>query len=182
MNHRWILAAVLATHVMAPAGAQTVYESKDKAGPVFSDRPSAGAAPVQLQTPNVVSAPAAKAPTPPASAAAAPPPYRRFVIDRPAAQDTVHSNTGEFAVSATLAPPLRASDRVRVLLDGNLLNGVYRSTGVRIGASDWSWAAAGTNSEHSVQLVVVDAAGKPLMETPAVAFYVRRAAVGGKRH
>lgn len=171
---------MLATHAMAPAWAQTVYESKDKSGPVFSDKPSAGAAAVQLQAPNVVTVPAATAPAPPASATA-PPPYRRFVIDRPAAQDTVHSNTGEFAISATLTPALRPSDRVRVLLDGNLLNGVYRSTGVRIGASDWSWAAAGTNSEHSVQLVVVDAAGKPLIESPAVRFYVRRAAVGGKR-
>ena len=45
MKHRWMIAAALAAQAMAPL-AQTVYESKDKAGPVFSDKPSPGAKPV----------------------------------------------------------------------------------------------------------------------------------------
>ena len=61
MKPSWIIAAVLAAHAAATL-AQTVYESKDKSGPVFSDRPSAGAVPVEVSPPNVVSAPAVKAP------------------------------------------------------------------------------------------------------------------------
>jgi len=67
---------------------------------VFSDRPSAGAVPVELPPPNVVSTPAVKpvpdAPAPSASA----PAYRRLVVQRPAEQDMVHSNNGAFGMSA----------------------------------------------------------------------------------
>ncbi len=53
MTHRWILATALASCAMVSM-AQTVYESRDKAGPVFSDRPSPGASTVQLEAPNVI--------------------------------------------------------------------------------------------------------------------------------
>jgi hypothetical protein len=150
MKHRWIIAAALAAHGITPM-AQTLYESKDKAGPVFSDRPSAGAAVA--------------------------PPYRRFVINRPAEQATVHTHTGEFGVSASVSPPLRSSDRIRVVLDGNLVPNVYRSTNLRISESDWQSAATGTQGEHRIQLAIVDANGKPSIETAPVSFYVHRAAV-----
>lgn len=179
MKHRWIVTAALAAHCAALM-AQTVYESKDKAGPVFSDRPSSGATAVELAAPNVVSVPATatKATAAPASAA---PPYRRFVITRPAAQDTVHSNTGEFGVSASLSPPLRTSDRVRVLLDGTLLSSQYRGTNLRISEADWQSAASGSNGEHTLQLLVVDAHGNAWIESAAVQFYLRHAAVGSAR-
>jgi hypothetical protein len=180
MKHRWIVTAALAAHGVALM-AQTVYESKDKAGPVFSDRPSSGATAVELAPPNVVSVPATAAKPTAAPATAAAPPYRRFVISRPAAQDTVHSNTGEFGVSANLSPPLRTSDRVRVLLDGNLLSSQYRSTNLRISEADWQSAAIGSNGEHTLQLLVVDANGNTGIESAPVQFYVRHAAVGSAR-
>lgn len=180
MKHRWMMVAVLSAHAMAPM-AQTVYESQDKSGVVFSDRPSAGASAVELQAPNVVSAPD---PTPRPAAqpkATAPPSYRRLVIARPAEQATVHTNTGEFGISATASPPLRSSDRVRALLDGNLLPSLYRSTNLRISESDWRAAAVGNDGEHTLQLAIVDADGKPWIESAPVRFYVRHAAVGGAR-
>jgi hypothetical protein len=184
MNRRWIIAAAVATPLVAPLApmAQTVYESKDKAGPVFSDQPSPGAKAVQLQAPNVIGTPAVKppAPSPAAGTAPAPAPYRRFVIARPAEQGMVHTNTGEFGIDANLSPPLRPSDRVRVLLDGNLLPTAYRSTNLRISEADWQAAAVSINGEHSLQLVVVGADGKPSIETAPVRFYARRAAVGGR--
>jgi hypothetical protein len=179
MKHHWMIAAVLAAQATASL-AQTVYESKDKAGPVFSDRPSPGAVVVPLEAPNVVSTPAA-APAPPAPAPTAAPAYRRLVITRPAEQDMVHSNTGAFGVSANLTPPLRPNDRVRVLLDGNLVPTVYRSTNLRISELDWQSAALGINGEHTLQLAVVDADGTPLLQSVPVRFYVRGAAVGGTR-
>lgn len=178
MTHRWILAATLAACTMAPL-AQTVYESKDKAGPVFSDKPSPGAKPLQLEAPNVVSPPAAT-PAAPQPAAGAPA-YRRLVISSPANQDSVHSNDGAFGISAQLSPPLRPSDRVRVLIDGNLVSTVFRSTNPRITPSDWQATALGDRGEHTLQLAVVDANGVPKIESPIVSFYLHRAAVGGTR-
>lgn len=180
MKPTWIIAAVLAAQAAA-ALAQTVYESKDKAGPVFSDRPSAGAVPVELPPPNVVSPPVAK-PTPDAPAASASAPaYRRLVIQRPAEQDMVHSNNGAFDISASLSPPLRPSDRVRVMIDGTLVPTVFRSTKLHISERDWQSAAVGSNSEHTLQLAVVDGDGKPWIESAPVRFYLRGVAVGGKR-
>jgi hypothetical protein len=178
MTQRWILAAALAVFTMTPL-AQTVYESKDKAGPVFSDKPSAGAVPLELPPPNVVSPPVVQPAAPPAPSAA--PTYRRLVITRPAEQDMVHSNTGEFGIAASLSPPLRPNDRIRVLLDGNLVPTVFRSTNLRLSLADWQSAAVGSNGEHTLQLAVVDADGKPWIESAPVRFYLRGAAVGGKR-
>ena len=180
MKPTWIIATVLVAHAMAPL-AQTVYESKDKAGPVFSDRPSPGAVPVELPPPDVVSPPAVKpAPDAPAPSASAPA-YRRLVIVRPAEQDMVHSNNGAFEIRANLSPPLRPNDRVRVLIDGNLVPTVFRSTSLQISESDWRSAAMGNNSEHTLQLAVVDANGTPWIESAPLRFYLRGVAVGGTR-
>ena len=177
MKLRYPLALLLALHGAAPA--QTVYESKDKDGPVFSDRPSPGAVPVDATPRNIVSPPVVQpAPPPPAASA---PAYRRLVIVRPTAQDMVHSNTGAFGISASLSPPLRPNDRIRVLIDGNLVPTVFRSTDLRISEQDWRAAAVGDDGEHALQLAVVDADGKPRIESEPLRFYLRRAAVGGAR-
>jgi hypothetical protein len=179
MYPRSIVVVALAAHCVLSL-AQTVYESKDKAGAVFSDRPSPGASAVQLQAPNVVDTPAttpAPAPTP----ASAPPAYRKLVVTRPAEQGTIHSNTGEFGVSANVTPPLRPGDRIRVLLDGNLVPTVFRSASLRISESDWQATAMGNGNQHTIQLAVVDAAGKPWIESAPVSFYVQRAAIGAQR-
>jgi hypothetical protein len=178
MTGRWLLAAALASCATAP-WAQTVYESKDKAGPVFSDKPSPGATPLQLEPPNVVSPPAAR--PAPAQPAASAPAYRRLVITQPANEDSVHSNDGAFGITAQLSPPLRPDDRVRVLIDGNLVPTVYRSTSPRITPADWQAAALGGRGQHTLQLAVVDAQGVPKIESPIVSFYVHRSAVGGQR-
>jgi hypothetical protein len=166
MKHHWMIAVALVAQAMAPL-AQTVYESKDKTGPVFSDKPSPGAKPLQLEAPNVVSPPAV---TP-----------ARLVIASPSNQDSVHSNDGAFGISARLSPPLRPNDRVRVLIDGNLVPTVFRSTSPRITPADWQATALGDRGEHTLQLAVVDANGVPAIESPVVGFYLHRAAVGGGR-
>jgi hypothetical protein len=182
MKHRWIMATALAAHGMAPM-AQTAYESKDAAGPVFSDRPSAGASALSPAAPNILSPPAATPKPAPSSSvsAAVASRYRRFVINRPSEQDTVHTHTGEFGVSASVSPPLRSSDRILVLLDGNLVPNVYRGTNLRISESDWQSAATGTQGEHWIQLAIVDADGNRWIETAPVSFRVLRATTGGAR-
>lgn len=175
---RWGLAALLAACAFAPA-AQTVYESKDKGGTVFSDKPSPGASAVELGTPNVIAAPpVAQAPGAQAPAAA---PYRRFVIDVPTAQGTVHSNTGAFEVRARLSPALRSSDRIVVALDGTALPTRFRSPNLHVSDADWRTAANGADTLHTVQLAVIDARGTVLIETQPVAFNVLRATVSNRR-
>lgn len=164
MKLRCLLAALLALHGATPA--QTVYESKDKEGPVFSDRPSPGAVPVDATPRNIVSPPVVQ-----------PAPTQRAA----ATQDMVHSNTGAFGISASLSPPLRPNDRIRVLIDGNLVPTVFRSTDLRISEQDWRSTAVGADGEHTLQLAVVDADGKPWIESEPQRFYLRGAAVGGRR-
>ena len=171
---RAALAAALAAVALAPL-AQTVYETKDKAGPVFSDKPAPSASVVDVGTPNVIAMP----PTAPAPAAPvqAGPAYRSFVIDVPTGQGTVHSNSGAFDVRARLSPALRSGDRILVNLDGTVLKTPFRSPSLRVSDADWRAAANADNALHTVQLAVVDARGTVLIETPPAAFYVQRATV-----
>lgn len=180
LRSRRIFALGLVVFAAAP-WAQTVYESKDKDGPVFSDTPSPGAKPIDLPPPNVSDAPRSAPPAPSAPAKAPPPHYRSLVITTPAPQGTVHSNTGEFTISARVQPPLRASDRVIVTLDGRTLPSTFRSTDVTVSEADWQFAAAGGTVEHRLQMAIVDGQGQPLIEAEPVRFFVQRAAVGGRR-
>jgi hypothetical protein len=170
-------AALLAAAWCATGAAQgTVYESKDKAGPVFSDQPSKGAKPVELAPPNVIETPR----TPPArpAPAAAAPKYSSLAIASLANEDTVHTNTGEFDLRVRSVPALRAAagDRFRVTLDGKALAKGYSSTRIRITEADWQ-AAAGSDAKHTLQVAIVGPAGAKLIESAPVSFYAHRATV-----
>jgi hypothetical protein len=171
----------------APLAAQTpVYETRDKEGPVFSDRPSPGATPVKVGPTNVATptpAPAAaSAPAPPAAGTEAAP-YRSLRIATPANQGTVHSNTGAFEVVVQASPGLRAAagDRIQLMLDGNVLPQAQASSRIRLSEADWQAAAAADTVQHTLQAAVLDAGGNVLITSVPVVFYVQRAAVGGRR-
>lgn len=178
MNRRWIAAIAIAT-LAGAALAQTVYETRDKSGPVFTDRPSAGASAVQLQAPNVIAMPPAPQVQPASSPAA--PAYRELVIIAPEARGTIHSNTGAFDVRARLSPALRGSDRIQVSLDGNVLKTRFRSPDLRITEADWNAAASSDDGLHTIALTVVDAKGAPLIASAVVGFYMQRASVARQR-
>lgn len=168
-----------------PASAQSpaaapVYESHDKAGPVFSDRPAPGATRIELTAPNVIDTPQPAAL--PSTPAAAPPPYRSLAIASPAGGATIHSNTGSFQVVARAVPSLRAGagDRFQLKLDGHVLARDYGASTIQLSASDWDGAAA-ESTAHTLQLAVIDAQGRVLIESAPVTFYVHRAAVGHHR-
>ena len=177
-----LIAAGLAPIVFAATvAAQTVYESQGKSGPVFSDQPSPGAKPITVGPTNVVPStppPAAQPDTP-----APPPSYRSLAVAEPENEGTIHSNTGAFEVRVRSSPGLRSSagDRLRLVLDGNLLPGSYGSSRIRLTESDWQSAAGGGGVEHTLQAAIVDKTGRLLIESPPVTFYVHRAAVGGRR-
>jgi len=163
-----IVAAVLAGQCAAAVAQTTVYESKDKAGPVYSDRPASGATLVELPPPNIIGRPTLAPVAPPPQPSA--PGYRSLAIVSPAEQATLHSNTGSLDVSVRADPRLRASDRVRVTLDGHLLSPSFRSTSLHIGESQWQGAAIGDSVEHTLQVAIAGGQGKVLIESAPVRF------------
>jgi hypothetical protein len=172
MKHGVTMAVMLLWAALAAAQG-TVYESKDKAGvPTFSNQPSPGAKPVQVQPPTVVTLPSA---APPAGAAAAPPAYKTLQITAPAPQGTIHSNTGAFDVQLNIAPALRKGDVIRVKLDGTLLERSFTAPRLTLTEADWAAAANPDNVEHGLQAAIVDRNGQVLLESAPVRFYVHRA-------
>jgi hypothetical protein len=151
--------------------AQTVYESKDKEGPVFSDTPSPGAKPVDLPPPNVIDTPTPQ--QQPVSQLAAPD-YTSITILSPQDQGTVHTNTGEFQVNLALTPVLQASNAIRVSLDGNQLLTLRYTLQFNITSDEWQ-SAAKDNVLHQLQVAIVDDSGNVLITADPVQFYVHRA-------
>jgi hypothetical protein len=177
MRTRPILALLLATGCTLASAQGPVYESKDKAGPVFSDQPSSGAKAIDLPPPNVVDVPQA-APQAPAPQATAPA-YAVLAISAPENEGTIHSNTGAFNVRVRIAPALRktAGDRITVKLDGNLLPKTYPSGRFRLTEADWQEASSPDNAGHTLQVAIVDSTGAVLIESAPITFYAHRATV-----
>ena len=161
------------------AAQSTIYESKDKDGPVFSDQPSftdqpTAAKPIVVPPANLMQGlQPAQEPAPVASA----PYYTSFAITIPAAGDTIHTNTGAFDMRIDATPTLRAAngDRIRVKLDGNLLPTSYVSGNISLTEDDWQ--AAADNVEHTLQAAIVDGTGAVLIEAAPVKFFAHRATV-----
>ena len=165
---------MLAAHGVAAVAQTTVYESKDKVGPVYTDKPVPGAMPSDLPPANVIETAKPAAPMRPSAQASAPA-YRSLAVASPTNEDTVHTNTGAFDFTASSVPSLRAMHRIRVKLDGRLLPTSFGSTSLNVSEADWQMAASAESATHSLQLAIVDAQGAVLIESAPVNFYLRRA-------
>jgi len=169
-RRHFLLAGLL---VVTQLAAQPVYESRDRAGPVFSDVPSPGARELQLPPANLMDSSAATPlpASPPAAAA-----YTSVQITQPADGGTVHSNTGQFAVALALEPPLRPErgDAIAVRLDGAVLPDRRTTLQFDVTADEWQMAAR-DQVEHTLEVAVVDRAGEALLVSAPVRFYVHRA-------
>lgn len=172
-----ILLAMLLPFCSILAMAQgTVYESNDKAGPVFTDVPSSGAKPVELPPLSVIPEPQApQQPLPPQTAATAP--YSQLAIMIPMNEGTIHTNAGAFDMQLRIQPSLRIKngDAIIVKLDGNQLARGYHGTVIHIKADDWARAAVTDSIEHSLQVAITDRTGAVLIESAPVRFYAHRA-------
>lgn len=162
--------------VALQAAAQPVYESRDRAGAVFSDMPSQGASEVTLPPINLMDSPQ---PAPAESAVPGPSngvSYTALRIVQPESGGTIHSNSGEFLVQAEISPALqtRQGDALAVKLDGTLLPGTRTALPFHISSSEWQMAAQ-DNVEHRLEVAVVDRAGNARIISEAVRFYVHRA-------
>jgi hypothetical protein len=176
MPSRIFLATLLALCSTLAMAQAAVYESKDKAGPVFSDAPTPGAEPVALPPLSVIPEPQTP-PQPPQTQAVAPAPYSQLVIVTPANEGTIHTNTGAFDMRVQIQPSLRIrnGDAIIVRLDGNQLARGYHGTAIHIKAADWARAATAESIEHSLQVAITDRTGAVLIESAPVRFYAHRA-------
>jgi len=177
MISRLVVSLLLAIGSTLAAAQSTVYESQDKAGPVFSDQPSSGGKAIDLGPANVIQT----TPVPQQqSAPAAPAPYyTALAISAPENGGTIHSNTGAFDVGAQLQPALRTDrgDRISATLDGKVLTRRYTSAKFGVSDSDWQKSASPDVEEHTLQVAVLDKTGAVLIESAPVKFYARRATV-----
>ena len=176
MFSRVLLAGLIALSP-ALAMAQEVYQTHDKAGPVYSDQPAPGAKAVELAPLNTFAAPPVLLPTPTTKPqAAAPIPYERLTITDPENEGSVHTNTGDFDVQWQAVPPLdtQRGDAIIVKLDGTPLPQSFSAVPLHIGAADWQRVFS-ENVEHRLQLLIVNADGAVLIESAPVKFYMHHA-------
>lgn len=170
-----VLSLVLLTLPM-PGHATRVYQSKGPDGStVFSDQPSPAAREIDINLPP----PATPAPAPPA---AVPAPardadedadktvaYTTLRITEPA-NDAVHwFAEGPVKVQVQIVPPL-AEGHVLV----PLLNGVAQGSGVP--ASGFSLTGLDPDT-YQLSVVIRDAQGKDLKQSPAIRFHFKRQSV-----
>jgi len=163
----------------AVALAQTMYESQDKEGPVFTDTPSPYAQPVDLPPANVIDSPTPAQQQPVSQPAS--PGYTAVTILSPQDQGTVHSNTGEFQVSLALTPALQGDNTISISLDGTTLPTQRYSLQFDITSDEWQ-SAAKENVLHELKVAVLDDSGNTLITADPVRFYVHRASRDAGTH
>lgn len=172
-SHHFFLVAMLFASL---AGAQPVYESRDRAGPVFSDLPSQGASEVKLPPANLMDSPQVAPVVIPRPEPGAASPYTDLQIIQPENGGTVHSNTGQISLAVAIEPALQTErgDAIAVKLDKAWLPTTRTTLRFDISPSEWQQAAA-DNVEHQLEVIVVDGSGKALISSAPVRFYVHRA-------
>jgi hypothetical protein len=193
MNFRIVLAlALLAVQAaVVPALAQGVYVTPGKNGPVFSDKPQAGAKEVTLPPLNVI--PPTKEPLAPAGAVppiGQPPPdtgvrtpaepaYRRFAIVYPEHDGSVLANTAVFEVRVDVDPPLLLGERHAfvVRLNGRPVGQRFTATEFMIPPEFWGSELPPPNQEMLLEASIVDGNGQVLMQAAPVRFFMRHARV-----
>ena len=165
-----LLAMLLAA---ATAAAQPVYETHDRAGPVFSDIPSPGASELSLPQISPMDSPQvpAQSSSPAPSVA-----YSALRIVEPEDGGTIHTNTGQFSVRLAIDPPLRTArgDAIVVRLDNTPLATRHTATEFEISPAEWQSAAV-ENVEHQLEAAVVDTSGNAIIVAPSIRLYVHRA-------
>ena len=168
---KWLilLSALLATTAnSAPAWTWT-----DPDGTVhFSDRPVPGARQVELSgAQNFGTAPAraGATATPTTSGSNAAAPYRAVDIVSPAEQETLWNIETSLNVQVRFQPTLQPGHRYDLALDGQRRN--VNTAAPRVTLSD---VFRGT---HTLEVIVLDAAGAEVMRSPSRTFFVQQTSV-----
>ncbi|HEY8538135.1 MAG TPA: DUF4124 domain-containing protein [Steroidobacteraceae bacterium] len=168
-------ALMLLALLAAPAFAtQTVWKWVDERGVThYSDRPVPGAERVEITIgsradPVPLTRPSPTAPSQQREETVA---YRNFEIRRPADQDVIINTGGIVEVALGYEPALRPGHSVALYLDGRLVED-FPPTGRDHVLRDVP------RGEHSlIAIILDDATGNRVAETPTVRFYVRQQSI-----
>lgn len=169
-SHRYASILFLLCPLMLPPAQAEFYKWIDADGNIhYTDQWREGAAAVDLPEPTVYSPRPipSQEQTADASFEEQLAIYDLIEVSSPKPEETIRSNEGKVSVSLRLEPTLRQGDVIKLILDGNELEGEFRSTGATL-----TNVSRGT---HSLAARVVDAEGKQLISAEPVSFYLRRA-------
>jgi len=167
---------VLALASAATWGSADVYRWTDANGQThFTDRPRPGAERITITfSPPASSLPEGNsraaigrepADEPPAPVAR----YQSLTITSPAQEQVLWNIEGQLDVAAAVQPPLQPGHALQFTLDGRTAVADPGSTRVRFEEV--------FRGEHSLQVEVVDAQGRPLVASPTTRFFVRQTAL-----
>jgi len=165
--HKWLFLMALLWTV---AGAETAYRWVDEFGQVhYSDRPMPGASQIEL----VAGAPV-QAPSPAAQPTRQPEPvsgpaYTGFNVLQPAQQETLWGTGGAVEVAVEIAPALLPDHHLGFYLDGQLTDLNSRNAQFQLEQVD--------RGIHTLQAVILDAAGAEVIRTLAVTFMMQQTSI-----
>lgn len=188
---------------VAPVPAQTVYETRGPNGPVFSDKPQAGAKAIELRPLNVIDnailTGAEKGAAPPAQRKAgserpgnesasrdqdAAPAYRAFAIVFPENDGSILANTAVFEVRVALEPALRLGEghAFVVSINGRPVGQRFTATEFMIPPEFWGDQLPPPNQRLQLGAAIVDRNGAVLKEAAPIQFQLRYATVLQRPH
>ena len=164
---------VIFTLLFAATGAQAdkVYKWVDAEGNVlYTDQPRKGAQEVKIakQPPSTVVASYASVNEDRFR-------YSAVTLAEPTNEGTIRDNEGNVKVSINVVPPLRSDrgDQIRLSLDGSVLNTDPISSDVVLAGLD--------QGAHTLQATVTDRAGRVLISSDPVEFYLKHSSINDPR-
>ncbi len=167
--YKWLISMSL---LCAVANGQSAYTWVDENGQThYSDRPFPGASEVELATAQGFSAPQPPAiPLSEASDDSSPADaYTAFNILQPGNQETLWNIAGNVEVALEIAPRLQLGHHLGVYLDGTL-------TDLGTNAPQFQLTDV-VRGQHSIQAVILDRTGEPILRSLAVPFMVQQTSI-----
>jgi hypothetical protein len=169
MRPTLLVLALLLTSTSAQA--DKVYKWTDEHGNVlYTDQPRQGAREIKIATPapNVA---LAHSPSLGENRFL----YSALTLHAPTNEGTIRDNEGNVKVAVNLVPPLRADhgDQIRLSLDGRVLDTDLSSSEVVLSGLD--------QGSHTLQAAVTDKAGRVLIRSDPVEFYLKHWSINDPR-
>ncbi|GHU34407.1 hypothetical protein AGMMS50256_27970 [Betaproteobacteria bacterium] len=165
--------------------AQGVYVTRDKNGPVFSDKPQAGSRELKLPPLTVIPAVPTSGPNKAQSPSVRPDarqtereppeviaPYRSLTVIAPADGISVAGDVSLLEVRLAVDPPLLRAEghAFVVLIDGRSVDQYFTSTEFLIPPGFWPDRYMPSNQRMQLDAAIVDRSGQILMRAPSVHF------------
>lgn len=191
-SHSIIVVLSVAAGLFCTAAlAQSVYVTRGENGPVFSDKPQAGAKEMTLKPLTVV--PAASEPSPAAKPLRggpdagktdgrrqeAAPPYRSLAILAPENNGSVLGDTSQLEVRLAVDPPLLLAEghAFVVRANGRLVDQRFTATEFILPPDSWPEGYLPSNRSVQLEVSIVDGSGQVVMRAAPIQFFSRQIVV-----